>query len=152
MVLVTLVSLLSASTAFGEKFDVVLKGGRVVDPETGLDAIRDVGIRADRIVRVSTEPLEGGRVIDTRGLVVAPGFIDLHQHQQDDERVDEAVPVANSEDVRKGGPLAAKSIAKLSLALLVCSGRCTDDIDLAKFRSQRYVGAAQELVRLNLFV
>ena len=66
-----------------EQFDIVLKGGRVVDPETGLDAIRDVGVRKDRIARISTEPLNGLRVIDARGLVVAPGFIDLHQHQQD---------------------------------------------------------------------
>lgn len=66
-----------------EQFDIVLKGGRVVDPETGLDAIRDVGVRKDRIVSISTEPLNGQRVIDARGLVVAPGFIDLHQHQQD---------------------------------------------------------------------
>src|SRR6516225_7175543 len=66
-----------------EQFDIVLKGGRVVDPETTLDAIRDVGVRKDRIARISTEPLNGLRVIDARGLVVAPGFIDLHQHQQD---------------------------------------------------------------------
>src|SRR5687767_3969707 len=65
--------------------DLVLRGGRVVDPETGLDAIRDVGIRGDRITRVSSEPLAGARVIDAQGLVVAPGFIDLHQHQHDAE-------------------------------------------------------------------
>ena len=54
-----------------------------MDPETGLDAIRDVGIRGDRIVRISTESLAGSRVLDVRGLVVAPGFIDLHQHTHD---------------------------------------------------------------------
>ena len=42
-----------------------------------------MGIRGDRIVRVSAEPLAGTRVIDAKGLVVAPGLIDLHQHQQD---------------------------------------------------------------------
>jgi hypothetical protein len=71
---------LAVWTASAQQLDVVLKGGRVVDPETGLDAIRDVGIQGDRIVRISAEPLDGRRVLDVRGLVVAPGFIDLHQH------------------------------------------------------------------------
>ena len=64
------------------RFDLVLAGGRVIDPETGLDAVRNVGIRGDSIVQVSTERLEGTRTIDASGLVVAPGFIDLHQHGQ----------------------------------------------------------------------
>ncbi len=68
------------SVAADEPFDIVLKGGRVIDPETGLDAVRDVGIHGDTIVRVSAEPLRGKRVLDVRGLVVAPGFIELHQH------------------------------------------------------------------------
>ncbi len=83
--LITLVSFLTAWSASAEQFDLVLRGGRVVDPETGLDAVRDVGVRGDRIVRISAEPLDGIRVIDVRGLVVAPGFIDLHQHQQNAE-------------------------------------------------------------------
>ena len=74
---------LAACTRTPESFDLVLKSGRVVDPETGLDAVRDVGIRGDTIARISLEPLAGSRTIDARGLVVAPGFIDLHQHQHD---------------------------------------------------------------------
>jgi len=66
-------------------FDLVIRGGRVMDPETGLDAVRDVGIRGDEIARISEEPLTGKRVLDARGLVVAPGFIDLHQHHHDAE-------------------------------------------------------------------
>lgn len=68
-----------------QRFDLVLTGGRVIDPETGLDAIRNVGVRGDTITKVSTERLEGTRTIDARGLVVAPGFIDLHQHGQNQE-------------------------------------------------------------------
>jgi len=64
-------------------FDLVIRGGRVIDPETGLDAVRDVGITAGRIAAVSPEPLTGSAVIDARGLVVAPGFIDLHTHVND---------------------------------------------------------------------
>jgi N-acyl-D-aspartate/D-glutamate deacylase len=68
-----------------ESFDVVLKSGRVIDPESNLDGVRDVGIRGDTIAQISTEPLTGTRTIDARGLVVAPGFIDLHEHQQSED-------------------------------------------------------------------
>ena len=64
---------------FGQ-FDLVIAGGRVMDPESGLDAVRHVGIRDGRIAAISVEALRGTRVIDARGLVVAPGFIDLHSH------------------------------------------------------------------------
>jgi N-acyl-D-aspartate/D-glutamate deacylase len=82
-----LVCLLTAVTtaAFGQQLDLVIEGGRVLDPETGLDAVRNVGISDHRIVRISTEPLSGKRVIHAAGLVVAPGFIDLHQHGQEIE-------------------------------------------------------------------
>lgn len=63
-----------------QTYDIVLKGGRVMDPETGLDAIRNVGIRGDRIVEITATELNGKEVIDVGGLVVAPGFIDLHVH------------------------------------------------------------------------
>ncbi len=64
------------------EFDVVISGGRVMDPETGFDSVANVGIRGDRIARITTEPLNGSRYIDARGLVVAPGFIDTHFHWQ----------------------------------------------------------------------
>src|SRR5881296_2025675 len=66
-------------------YDLVIQGGRVMDPETGLDAVMNVGIRGGSIVRLSTERLRGARTIDARGLIVAPGFIDLHSHGQDAE-------------------------------------------------------------------
>lgn len=61
-------------------YDIVLSGGRVIDPETKLDAIRNVGISNHRISAISTAPLKGKETIDVSGLVVAPGFIDLHVH------------------------------------------------------------------------
>jgi N-acyl-D-aspartate/D-glutamate deacylase len=67
------------------RYDVVIRGGRVIDPETRLDAIRDVGIRGGRIAAVSATRLQGRSTIDATGLVVSPGFIDLHAHGQDDE-------------------------------------------------------------------
>ena len=61
--------------------DVVLAGGRVVDPETGLDRVCDVGIDGDSITAVG-DRLEGATTVDVGGLVVAPGFVDLHSHAQ----------------------------------------------------------------------
>jgi N-acyl-D-aspartate/D-glutamate deacylase len=74
---------------FAQQFDIVLEGGRVIDPETKLDAVRNVGIRNGKIIRISEKPLTGHRTIQATGLVVAPGFIDLHQHGQepDSQRV-----------------------------------------------------------------
>ena len=65
--------------------DLVLAGGRVMDPESGLDAIRYVGLRNGKIAAISGKPLEGDEVVDIRGLVLAPGFIDLHAHGQNIE-------------------------------------------------------------------
>jgi N-acyl-D-aspartate/D-glutamate deacylase len=80
---VFLASMALGASALAQTYDVVLQGGRVLDPETGLDATRNVGISKDKIARISSDALAGRRVIDVRGLVVAPGFIDLHQHAQD---------------------------------------------------------------------
>lgn len=72
----------AAATAEAPQYDLVITGGRVIDPESGLDGLRNVGIVGDRIVAVSEEPLSGKAEIDAAGLVVAPGFIDLHAHGQ----------------------------------------------------------------------
>src|SRR2546429_217854 len=86
VVLLCLVALAPrARTRQTEQLDLVLAGGRVLDPETGLDATRNVGIREDRIAAVAVEPLEARDTLDVHGLVVAPGFIDLHAHGQDSE-------------------------------------------------------------------
>ncbi|MEO7408925.1 MAG: amidohydrolase family protein [Vicinamibacterales bacterium] len=66
-------------------YDRVVVGGRVIDPASGLDAIRNVGIRDGRIAAVSTSALRGRDTVDARGLVVAPGFIDPHAHGQTSE-------------------------------------------------------------------
>jgi N-acyl-D-aspartate/D-glutamate deacylase len=65
-------------------YDLVVRGGRVMDPETGLDAVRDVAIKDGRIAAIG-DRLSGARTIDANGLVVAAGFIDLHSHGQDPE-------------------------------------------------------------------
>ena len=72
-----------AASLAAQQYDLVLEGGRVIDPETSTDAVRNVGIRDGKIARITTEPLDGKRTIQAAGLVVAPGFIDLHQHGQE---------------------------------------------------------------------
>jgi dihydroorotase len=64
-------------------YDLVISSGRVMDPESGLDAVRNVGISDGKVRAISTGPLQGRKTIDAKGLVVAPGFIDLHEHGQE---------------------------------------------------------------------
>ena len=71
---------LPAFTQTNMLYDVVLEGGRVIDPETKLDAIKNVGILNNRIAQISSAPLKGKEIINLKGLVVAPGFIDMHIH------------------------------------------------------------------------
>ena len=66
-------------------YDLVILNGRVIDPESRTDAVRNLGISNGTIKAITSNKLSGRTVIDARGLVVSPGFIDLHQHGQDDE-------------------------------------------------------------------
>lgn len=79
MVMGLLVAACSSETS-DLKYDTVILGGRVMDPESGLDAVRNIGIRDGKIESISEDKLEGDILIDASGLVVSPGFIDLHVH------------------------------------------------------------------------
>jgi N-acyl-D-aspartate/D-glutamate deacylase len=100
--------LLGFSTSFvaAQQYDLVIEGGRVIDPETGLDGVRNVGVRDGRIVRVTSEALNGRRVVHAGGLVVAPGFIDLHQHGQEmaSQRVKALDGVTTALELEIGAP------------------------------------------------
>src|SRR5580698_6606738 len=98
--------LFAASGVAAQQYDLVIEGGRVVDPETGLDGVRNVGIREGKIVRVSAEVLSGRRVVHAGGLVVAPGFVDLHQHGQDmaSQRVKALDGVTSALELEIGAP------------------------------------------------
>ena len=65
------------------RHDLVLRGGRVMDPESGLDAVMNVGLLGGTIAAISEGPLDGTEVVDVAGHVVAPGFVDLHAHGHD---------------------------------------------------------------------
>lgn len=74
---------MAALAACDRPHDLVILGGRVMDPETGLDALRNVGVRDGVVSALTEEPISGRDTIDAEGLIVAPGFIDLHAHGQD---------------------------------------------------------------------
>ncbi|WP_434053793.1 MAG: amidohydrolase family protein [Roseibium sp.] len=63
-----------------EIYDVVIKDGRIMDPETATDARMNVGIRNGTISAITSENVSGTEEIDASGLVVCPGFIDMHHH------------------------------------------------------------------------
>jgi hypothetical protein len=98
--------LFAASGVAAQQYDLVIEGGRVIDPETGLDGVRNLGIREGKIVRVSAEALSGRRVVHAAGLVVAPGFIDLHQHGQNmaSQRVKALDGVTTALELEIGAP------------------------------------------------
>lgn len=83
LMLVALVYVGRKEFAADETYDAVIANGRVMDPESGLDAIRNVGISDGKIRAISSQSLHGNSMVDATGLAVAPGFIDLHEHGQE---------------------------------------------------------------------
>jgi cytosine/adenosine deaminase-related metal-dependent hydrolase len=75
--------LLALTACSDEGPELVLAGGRVIDPETGLDGIRWVAIDGGSVVEISERSLGGRQVLNVTGLLVVPGFIDLHASAAD---------------------------------------------------------------------
>jgi dihydroorotase len=76
-------ALVEERASAADRFDIVIAGGRVLDPETGLDAVRNIGIRHGTIHAVTDRAITGRTVLDARGLAVTPGFIDVLAHGMD---------------------------------------------------------------------
>jgi predicted amidohydrolase len=74
---------LEARSVATPEHDLVISGGRLMDPESGTDAVLNVGVTDGSISAVTDEDISGGETIDATGHVVAPGFIDLHVHTTD---------------------------------------------------------------------
>jgi N-acyl-D-aspartate/D-glutamate deacylase len=81
----TAVMLAGCASQPAPSYDLVVANGRVIDPESGLDGIRHIGVKGGKIEALSSTPLGGARVIDASRHIVAPGFIDLHEHGQQEE-------------------------------------------------------------------
>lgn len=75
----------AAACSTAESYDVVIANGQVLDPESGFFETANVGVRDGVIAIISDDVLDGVRVIDASGHVVAPGFVDLHEHGQNEE-------------------------------------------------------------------
>ena len=89
--------LVHGPAARGATYDLVIKGGRVVDPSVGLDAVRDVAIAGGRIAAVAANiTADAADTIDAQGKIVAPGLIDIHTHAG---RAKEAPPLALQDGV-----------------------------------------------------
>jgi dihydroorotase len=85
LLLVLQVGTLSAQSTANAVYDRLILGGRVMDPASKLDAVRNIGLLDGRIAVITTQAIHGRDTVDARGLVVAPGFIDLHAHAQTPE-------------------------------------------------------------------
>ena len=83
--IVLIVGWMAAACSTAESYDVVIANGRVIDPESGFFDVAHVGVRDGVIAAISGEALAGNRLIDATGHVVAPGFVDLHEHGQNEE-------------------------------------------------------------------
>ena len=85
LLLVLQVGALSAQNPANAVYDRVILSGHVMDPASTLDAVRNLGLTGGRIAIITTHAIRGRDTVDARGLVVAPGFIDLHAHGQTPE-------------------------------------------------------------------
>jgi imidazolonepropionase-like amidohydrolase len=85
LLLVLQMGTLSAQSTANTVYDRVILGGRVMDPASTLDAVRNIGLTGGRIAVITTHAIRGRDTISAHGLVVAPGFIDLHAHGETPE-------------------------------------------------------------------
>lgn len=108
-------------------YDLVVRNGRVVDGTGNPWVAADVAVRGDRVVAVGKVAGAAKRTIDAKGLVVAPGFIDIHAHSDEtlleDGRAESKVRQGVTTDVLGEGPSAAPRVGKLAPRALTARGK-----------------------------
>ena len=136
----------TTATAQTTDLDLVLTGGRVMDPETGLDSQRNLGIRGDRIVEISSAPLRGKTVLDVSGLVVAPGFIDPHAHGQtnDSHRFQAHDGVTTALELESGRPFLRQWLETKEGKTLINYGATMAQSALRWMAMEKYRDVARE--------
>jgi dihydroorotase len=149
------------TNAFAAKYDLIIKGGRVIDPSVRLDAIRDLAITGGRIAAVETAVADdAAATVDARGKLVVPGLLDIHTHcgrfptgpglvlqdgvtgwvdagSQGADRIGETIAIARS------SPQQGRVLINIGRAGILPEG---DTMDLARAD----VGAAREAISKNL--
>jgi len=82
LVLVMLSSIGAPASALAQQYDLLIRGGRLIDPKNGIDGLRDIAINQGKVARVAEHmpDSEAKRVVDASGLIVTPGLIDIHAH------------------------------------------------------------------------
>jgi dihydroorotase len=97
----------------GPAADLLIKGGRVVDPEAGIDAAQDVLVSKGKVAELGKEikPGKNTRVVDARDMLVLPGFVDLHAHLRTPGREDEEDVATGSRAAAAGGYVAIFAMA-----------------------------------------
>jgi N-acyl-D-aspartate/D-glutamate deacylase len=83
--LASLYALVLLAVPLSAQYDLVILNGHLMDPASGRDGIANVGVTNGRISVITTRAITGKDTIDATALIVAPGFIDIHDHGQDDE-------------------------------------------------------------------
>src|SRR5580700_5659590 len=72
----------SAASAPAQQYDILLRGGRVIDPANNVDGPRDIGIAGNHVGAVAARiaDQQARKVVDVSGFIVVPGLVDLHAH------------------------------------------------------------------------
>jgi len=105
-----------------QTYDLVVRGGVVMDPESGLEAVRTVAVGDGKIAAITQKSLRGKRTIDAGGRVVAPGFIDIHSHGQNQKYVHDWQLVGLMDVLRAGSLTPAREL-EASIPALRNKGR-----------------------------
>jgi dihydroorotase len=80
--LLLILSGMLSQVSMAQSYDIVIKGGHIIDPKNDIDAVMDIAVNSGKIARISKniDPKEGIQVVDAKGMYVTPGLIDIHTH------------------------------------------------------------------------
>jgi dihydroorotase len=149
-----------AARLFAAKYDLIVRGGRVIDPSLRINAVRDVAIAGGRIAAVEANiAADAGDLIDARGKLVVPGLLDIHTHAARDaegprgflaEGVTGWIDAGSAGADRIADPIAIAKSSPQPGRVLINIGRAGilptgDTMDL----SRADVGAAKEAIARN---